>query len=298
MKIWRIFALLAGSLSLCLASASKAAPLEPSSSWNLAYDADSCALTRAFAQGKNIVRLEFRRFEPGLGLQAMVVSNRMHARTPPNFQYRFGDAGDWHPANNPNTLTLADHSSGVLFAPAIIERPEVEYIKDPVEQDAYRRSRDWQAVEEAAAAGIQTFALRRAFGVPLILHTGSLARPIAALNQCADELLTHWGIDVEAHKTLTRGAIPTNLDKVGSMMDYPPEMIRRSMQGVVNVRLSIDEHGDITGCRIQMPLSDPAFEASSCADIEHAIDFDPALDKDGNPIASYWVTKVYFSISH
>ena len=62
------------------------------------------------------------------------------------------------------------------------------------------------------------------------------------------------------------------------------------------MRLDVDETGGITACHIQMPLSDPAFEESSCADIQHALDFDPALDKDGKPIASYWVTKVYFQI--
>jgi len=79
------------------------------------------------------------------------------------------------------------------------------------------------------------------------------------------------------------------------MMDYPPAMLRKSMPGLVNVRLAIDEAGRITACHIQMPLSDPAFEESSCADIQHAFDFEPALDKDGKPIASYWITRVVFS---
>jgi hypothetical protein len=82
------------------------------------------------------------------------------------------------------------------------------------------------------------------------------------------------------------------------MMDYPPEMLRRGMPGLVNIRLAIDDAGRITACHIQMPLSDPSFEESSCADIQHALDFDPALDKDGKPIASYWITKVHFSLAH
>ena len=119
---------------------------------------------------------------------------------------------------------------------------------------------------------------------------------MAALNDCIDELMTHWNIDVEAHKTLTRPALPVNLPEVGSMIDYPPMMIRQNLQGVVNIRLAIDEAGRITGCHIQMPLSDPVFEESSCADIQHALDFDPALDKDGQPIKSYYVTSVRFQM--
>ena len=43
-------------------------------------------------------------------------------------------------------------------------------------------------------------------------------------------------------------------------------------------------------------LSDPAFEESSCADIQHAFEFEPALDKDGQPLKSYYVTSVRFQI--
>ena len=73
------------------------------------------------------------------------------------------------------------------------------------------------------------------------------------MHQCIDELMTHWGIDVEAHKTLTRPALPTNLPEVPRMIDYPPMMAQRRLQGVVNIRLGIDERGLIIACRIQMP---------------------------------------------
>lgn len=119
---------------------------------------------------------------------------------------------------------------------------------------------------------------------------------MTALHDCVDELVTHWGIDVEAHKTLTRPALPIDMAAAASMVGYPPKMLRQRMPGLVNVRLAIDEAGRVTACHIQMPLSDPEFAASSCADIQHAFEFEPALDKDGKPIASYWVTRVVFQI--
>jgi hypothetical protein len=125
-----------------------------------------------------------------------------------------------------------------------------------------------------------------------------MATAIEALQSCIDDLKTRWRIDVEAHKTLSRPAVPVNLDEVPGMMSYPPKMLQLNMPGLVNVRLDINETGRITACHIQMPLSDPAFEESSCADIQHALDFDPALDKDGTPISSYWITRVHFSIAH
>jgi hypothetical protein len=117
------------------------------------------------------------------------------------------------------------------------------------------------------------------------------------MNECLDELVTHWGIDVDAHRTLTRHATPTNLKRVPRMMDYPPKMLAKGMPGYVNVRLDINESGGISACHIQMPLSDPEFERSTCADLQHALIFDPALDTDGTPIRSYWITQVRFQIN-
>ena len=129
------------------------------------------------------------------------------------------------------------------------------------------------------------------------MRLGGFDKAIAALNDCVDELMSHWNIDVEAHRTLTRPAAPVNLPDVSRMIDYPPKMAREGMQGVVNIRLAVDETGLVTSCHIQMPLSDPVFEESSCADIQHALDFDPALDKDGQPIKSYYVTSVRFQMA-
>ncbi len=292
-----VLSIAAAALALATAEPAHArVVLAPSTTWELNYDTDSCALRRMFGEGKDQAYIEFRRFEPGLGLQAVVASNRMSARNPVELKYRFGDAGEWLDAGG-NALHMAEGFSGVLFSPTLVYLPELAKMDDPVELASYLKSIDWQAEEKSAASAADTITLRGAFRNELTLQLGSLDKPIAALNQCIDELMTHWNIDVEAHKSLTRPVIATNLPEVPRMMDYPPKMIQQRMPGVVNIRLAIDERGLITACHIQMPLSDPAFEKSSCADLEHALEFDPALDKDGKPIASYWVNKVVFQIA-
>ena len=42
---------------------------------------------------------------------------------------------------------------------------------------------------------------------PVRVETGSLRAPIEALQVCADDLLTVWGLDIEKHKTMTVPAI-------------------------------------------------------------------------------------------
>lgn len=288
------WAALALSTSAMPAVAQDSPALAPSTPWNIDYDTDSCALRRVFGEGDRQAFLELRRFDRAPGLQATVTSNLTEARRSDGFKYRFGGNTDWSEATA-NRITTDGGFSGVLFSALLADFYFVED-NSAAGRAIGLRSFDWQAVEKEAAARADSLALRGVFSRPLVLQLGSLEKPIEALNQCVDELMTHWGIDVEAHKTLTRPAVPINLPEVPRMIDYPPKMLRQRLAGVVNIRLSIDERGQITACHIQMPLSDPAFEESSCADVQHALEFEPALDKDGKPIPSYWITKVVFQI--
>jgi hypothetical protein len=289
-------ALALSAVAACPATAADSRGLAPITPWILDYATDSCAIRRMFGEGKNQAYIEFRRFQPGLELQTTVASNRMKATRSGSFRYRFDEATGWRESGIANALKMADGFSGVLFSPSFMNLPEYDELDDQQAQEAYLQTIDWRTMEKEAAAGVESITLSGAFPQTLTLQFGPLDKPIAALNQCINELMTHWGIDVEAHKSLTRQAAPINLPDASKMVDYPPKMLRQGMPGLVNVRLAIDERGRITACHIQMPLSDAAFEESSCADIEHALEFDPALDKDGKPIASYWVTRVIFQI--
>jgi hypothetical protein len=266
--------------------------LAPSTSWTLDYADDSCALRRVFVQGNDQIFLEFRRFSPGLTLQTTIGSNRMTARNPARIRYRFGDDGEWRSADGFSLDLNDDWKSGVLFTQMLVSDDEAEAIDEALVTES-----EWRSIEQPVAARTTTFDVKGAFSKDLDLRLGSLGAPIAALNDCVDELMTHWGIDVEAHKTLTRNAEPVDMRAASRMVGYPPLMAARSMPGLVNVRLAIDETGKVTDCHIQMPLSDPQFEQSSCDDIRHAFEFIPALDKTGKPIASYWVTRVVFHMN-
>jgi hypothetical protein len=281
----------------CPAAAQDEPGMAPSSPWILDYDTDSCAMRRMFGEGQNQAYIELRRFEHGLDLQTIVASNDTTARrAPERFRYRFGEDADWQ-QRGVAALEMAEGFSGALFISRLLSLPEYEALEDPLERTAYIESIDWKAMEMDAAAKTSSITLRDTFRRQLSLQFGPLDKPMAALNQCIDELMTHWDIDIEAHKTLSRPALPINLPEVPSMIDYPPKMLRQSMPGLVNIRLAIDATGRVTACHIQMPLSDPAFEETSCVDIQHAIEFEPALDKNGNPIASYYVTKIHFRLA-
>ena len=210
-----------------------------------------------------------------------------------DYRYRFG-AEEWADVDIPLYAHMSDGFGAVILRHALLS-PAIE----PGDTSAWERfyiENDIASLEAQAAAKLDKLTVDGAFKMDLVLKTGPLNKPLIALNECVDELMTHWGIDVGAHKTLSRRATPVDMAAAASMVGYPPKMLRQNLPGLVNVRLDISETGRVTACHIQMPMSDPEFEESSCADIQHAFEFEPALDKEGKPIKSYYVTVVRFTI--
>ena len=120
-----------------------------------------------------------------------------------------------------------------------------------------------------------------------------------AMRDCLDELLNHWGIDAEAHATLSRRVLPADYEKLVRSLRraYPNTMEARGMQGYVRARLSISENGEPTDCHIQSTISQPDFEKEACEQLLDEGEFFPALDAQGNSIASYWATNIVYAMN-
>jgi hypothetical protein len=273
------------------ASAQDALALEPSTPWELTYEADSCVLRRMFGTGERQTQLEMRRFEPGADLYLTVASKAKVARR--NMRFRFGDEGEWQELPYPLVAEFGDELEGVMFTHSL---PDAAGIQQPAPEaltGSYLQSA--AALEAETAAKLDKLTLSGAFDADLVLRTSSLKAPLAALNVCMDDLLASWGLDARAHKTRRRSAGPVNLQ--GRALVDPPARWE-GQWGPTRVRLAIDEGGLVTECYIELPLSiemprsDGDFEERSCARIRTAFDFDPALDEDGRPMKSYYITSI------
>lgn len=121
--------------------------------------------------------------------------------------------------------------------------------------------------------------------------------PLAALGKCIDNLLTHWGIDVEKHKTLKREAKPAESpDRWVVTGDYPRKMLDAGQPAIVNFRLSVGADGVPTGCHIQSTTRPKEFDDAVCKSVMRRASFIPALDAEGKPLASYYRNTVRFQI--
>jgi len=287
-------------IARCAAIASCAAPafahaadeplvLEPSTSWVLDYGDDSCALLRTFRAGEERVTLELRQFQPGDGLRIAIVSdtlarNRRVART------RFEPDEAWleHPAPLLLSFGGGDKRQGVLYS---------DTLRRNMQKASGQPQAPWTAAEREAREGAITgLGLTGIFDRDVTLRTGAMTAPMNAMRACLDELITHWGLDAEAQRTLSRTASPIDLTLWSRRIQtsFPESMLRRGLSGSVHIRLTVGADGKPTACAVQLEISHPSFEKAACRTAMNSARFEPALDAQGTPIASYFTTTVIY----
>ncbi len=162
-------------------------------------------------------------------------------------------------------------------------------------RSAFGQTEMFRTIREERESQVTGILIERAFGDGVFLRTGSLHAPMKAMRTCLDELLSHWGIDVEAHQSLTREVEPLDFEAWARKMqeDYPTRMLQQGYQGYVRTRLDVSAEGDVTGCHHQSQVSNEAFERSACNNLMRA-EFRPALDANGEAIPSYYQIAVAY----
>ena len=121
-------------------------------------------------------------------------------------------------------------------------------------------------------------------------------RAMGAMEACLDELITHWGIDAPAHRTLLKPVTPRKLEQWARKMqgNYPFSAQIQGERGPINIRLKIDRAGKPTECRAIASLAAEVLNSSACEGLMKFGVFDPAIAADGEPIDSYWTTRVVY----
>ncbi|WP_169053498.1 energy transducer TonB [Alteraurantiacibacter aquimixticola] len=253
------------------------------------YAEDSCALRRAFgAEGQEVV-IELRQFQPGDGMMFTAYGEPLRTRMRPAL-FRFEPVGEEQSRENAQLLEVEGFGRGITLDISLHPVADGEAEAEP-ETVAVRETR------EAAMTGISISGILRE---ETVFQTGSMAAPVGALRNCMDELLTHWGIDVEAHRSLQRQVEPKDYDGwVHTIVNtgFPRSMIRRGENAIVRVRLIVGTDGRAVSCHIPIAIGHPDFEEAACRTLMDHAKFDPALDANGDPIESYWVTSIAYRTS-
>jgi TonB family protein len=293
----RLLRLAAAACIACLVlpSAANAEPvvLEPQSEWGLDSDEDSCALVRVFDDGDEVIQLELRQFAPGGAMRVQITSTSRLISNRDHMSYRFDPAPDWREKDKAVFVYFRAPGKyqGAVFDATVV--PPASDGKDLIPE----RPNDpaYLARLGAALNAANGLSVSGIFADDLTLHTGSLMQPFVALRQCLTKRIEQWGLDPFVQSTLTKLPFPLNQADVvrAVQQNYPARQLNAGVPAILQVRLMVDASGETTDCRVYGPLSDKAFHREACKNLR-TTRFDPALDAKGQPVASFWETRIYY----
>lgn len=287
--------------ALTISSPAKAAApaplvLKPTSAWQVNYAEERCRLGRQFGDGEQSVILFMDRFSPSEYFRLTIAGKLIRTSVQKgNANIQFGPSEQEQQiaflAGNLGKEPALIFSSSARVAPPSVA--ELLAIKD-------RQKAEWiviQPISEDRQKAIRYLRIGKPLRKPLMLETGSMRGPLAALDTCIENLLTSWGVDVEKHKTLSQRAAP--LQSPGKWIvssDYPTDMLAAGQPALVNFRLNVGPDGVPTACHIQATTRPKEFDDAVCKSVMRRARFSPALDAQGQPLVSYYQNNVYFRL--
>ncbi len=261
----------------------KAVLLEPSGKWQMIYDEDGCRLGRSFGEGKNLVILFLDRYQPASELIVSVVG-KPFARRDVAHQPIAVDFGPGLPASAAKESLVGvvgpDQTPMLMLGfRDLLNRPVI------VHQTAVITPRQESAISQLT--------VRSRGQSDVTLRTGEMGAPMAAMRACTTDLVQHWKLDPVQQEHRMAG--PTPIHKPGEWLrsgDYPTGALRMGVSAVIDFRLMVDAAGQTTECHIQRMTNNPEFATLTCKLLMKRAKFRPALDSEGKPIASYYVSSV------
>ncbi len=224
-------------------------------------------------------------------------------------------------AGKPMYTRVGNNEASIQFGP--IEESQQSYFfpgnlgKDPAfvfgggiriapptaaEQRAIKQNRDWMPtdlvpIDAARLKTISYLQINKPLRRPVLLETGPLRTAMSTLDRCVDNLVSTWGVDVERHKTLSRGVTPKeNPGTWINSYNYPMEMLAAGQPAIVEFRLIVGIDGKPAACHIQSTTRPKAFDDAVCDSLMRRAKFSPALDAQNQPLMSYWRNTVRFQI--
>lgn len=276
--------------------------LDPSGPWQMHYADDSCRLARTFGEGDDASVFYIERYEPGDRFFMVVAGEPFAGREGFDVRYEFGPGGAVR-ESDARTGELGDYGPALMVSNmALMPLPDdredynVRKLSNPAEW-AGDADIFGQVLTAAMEEAITWLEVRRKSRRAVRLALGSMKPAMAAMRACTDELLTHWGLDLAAHRTMSRPPVPaSNPGTWINSSDYPRDMLSRGAQGMVQFRLTVGVDGRPTACHIQQSTRPVEFDEAVCRAVMRRAEFSPALDKDGSPMVTYWRSGVSFII--
>lgn len=260
------------------------AVLSPASDWQLRERSDRCSLTRTFGEDEVATRLTIDKGSQSPTFNLTIVGRPVRNPHGSVISVQFGPGEKAFGRGYISAKTRSGKGAivmyGASFSPAEANE-DGSYTIDELDVD---RLSDIGFLQ-VERAGLKPFKLDFA---------GSLAGPVTSLRQCMQDLESARTI---ASAGATQPAKPaSNSGKWVLPQDYPPMMLRYRQNGEVLLRLTVAKSGKATFCTIDSSSLPQMFDDAVCLALLRNAEFTPALDKNSQPMVSYWWTTVKFQV--
>ena len=293
----RLLGILAlGLIPILGAQAADHVRLEPSakSNWMLDYGADRCRLARYFGEGDQRTLLYMEQYAPGDTLLLTVAGPAVRQLSrAAKIVIRFGPVQTEAVSQN---FSIADFKE---LGPAII----LGYVMPGKQPQRQSKGEDPNLVSglpqiDIATAGKVEWLSLQGNGALVTFALPQMHDAMAVLNNCSQDLVRYWGLDVERHKTMTRRAELLNYAQVAPKIEqaYPGSAGSRVEQANLLVHLLVTVDGKVSDCSIAEETTSETLgmQSNACQAFQKLGRFAPALDSAGKPMASFYSVEIHY----
>jgi hypothetical protein len=277
---------------------------KPSGQWSADFGDDYCRVARNFSDGSDEIAIAFERTQPTTFTKLLILGNDVRLfRSATSMGYRYLPSGDNREAifvrsdvDGNQYLTLDGVNMGPNLGgffgppPAADEGEDAGAAPGPMAPGTPFYNAE---IEMNYAEGITGLALTSGLVKPISIETGSLKNVVEIMQICSYDLLTFWGLDAEKHKTQSRTVVPTEGTSLPQGTIGFQDFARLS-GGKNQIRLLIDTEGKPVSCDVQAPSLAEDTNKKVCDHLMGNARFMPALDAEGEPMNSYWMSSPLF----
>jgi len=126
-------------------------------------------------------------------------------------------------------------------------------------------------------------------------ETGNMKVPFESLNTCTRDLLSIWDLDEVAHKAHRPPELAGERVYFTRLHhNFTKAAGNRGHESLLRVRAIIAADGSVSNCHHEYALSSGAIKPDVCDDMRE-MQFEPATDLDGKPIASVYSRSIVLS---
>ena len=276
------------ALAVALVSAPAAADtptLAASSPWNMDYGEYRCTLKRTFGEGDDLTILHIEQIGLGNFYNLLLAGPANRKARGSDLTIRFGQEAaserGFLKGRYKETKTPFIVMHGIHLAPPVrgSDEPFVAHGIGP---------------EREAAITDITFGYSPSNG--LVLKTGPLDQPLAAMRTCIRDLVSQLGLDEAGQAALESKPEPIDMDGfVRKMVQvYPIEALRNEEEGLVKLRVLVSREGKPEGCQIYESTRPATFDDMVCFFMMRELTFKPARDANGQPAAGVYEASVRY----